>query len=181
MDTARTGSQLSPEQIEKINQRVVQFNKGRVSTNGTYVISLSTYFRPYYGFWRKFPEHETPLFIRALAVTSDAAIATVSDAGLVTAIAEGTVTVTAEAGGKTASCALTIEKAKGPEVEKVTLNQETATLKEGETLQLVATVSPEDADYSGIIWSTADETIATVSEDGLVTGDVAKEILMKVI
>ncbi len=74
MDTARTGSQLSPEQIEKINQRVVQFNKGRVSTNGTYVISLSTYFRPYYGFWRKFPEHETPLFIRALAVTSDAAI-----------------------------------------------------------------------------------------------------------
>ena len=101
--------------------------------------------------------------------TSDAAIATVSDAGLVTAIAEGTVTVTAEAGGKTASCALTIEKAKGPEVEKVTLNQETATLKEGETLQLAATVSPEDADYSGIIWSTTDETIATVSEDGLVT------------
>lgn len=101
--------------------------------------------------------------------TSDATIATVSNTGLVTAVTEGTVTITAEAGGKTASCALTIEKAKGPEVEKVTLNQETATLKEGETLQLAATVSPEDADYSGIIWSTADETIATVSEDGLVT------------
>ena len=101
--------------------------------------------------------------------TSDATIATVSNTGLVTAVTEGTVTITAEAGGKTASCAFTIEKAKGPEVEKVTLNQETATLKEGETLQLAATVSPEDADYSGIIWSTADETIATVSEDGLVT------------
>ena len=101
--------------------------------------------------------------------TSDATIATVSNTGLVTAVTEGTVTITAEAGGKTASCAFTIEKAKGPEVEKVTLNQETATLKEGETLQLAATVSPEDADYSGIIWSTTDETIATVSEDGLVT------------
>lgn len=101
--------------------------------------------------------------------TSDATIATVSNTGLVTAVTEGTVTITAEVGGKTASCAFTIEKAKGPEVEKVTLNQETATLKEGETLQLAATVSPEDADYSGIIWSTADETIATVSEDGLVT------------
>lgn len=101
--------------------------------------------------------------------TSDAAVATVSDAGMVTAVAEGTATITAKAGEKSASCVLTVKKAKGPAVEQVTLSQETATLKEGENLQLTATISPENADYSGIVWTTSDETVATVSEDGLVT------------
>ena len=52
----------------------------------------------------------------------------------------------------------------------VTLNQTTATLTSAsETLQLIATVLPENASNKSVTWSSNDESVATVSETGLVT------------
>ena len=98
--------------------------------------------------------------------TSDAAIATVVD-GVVTAVAPGTATITAKAGDKKATCVVTVEK-KVIAVSGITLDQTAATLTEGETLTLVATVSPDDATDKTITWATSDAAIATVV-DGVVT------------
>ena len=52
----------------------------------------------------------------------------------------------------------------------ISLNQSTASIKKFQTLQLsVASVVPEDAD-TNVKWSTNNSSIATVSENGLVTG-----------
>lgn len=40
----------------------------------------------------------------------------------------------------------------------------------GETLQLSASVTPEDAENKAVIWTSSDEETATVDENGLVTG-----------
>lgn len=48
-------------------------------------------------------------------------------------------------------------------VESVTLNQTAATLKEGETLELEATVTPEDATDKTVTWESSDPKVATVS------------------
>ena len=50
--------------------------------------------------------------------------------------------------------------------EKISINKSTATIKVDETLQLTAT-SSTDAE---ITWTSSDETVATVNEEGLVTG-----------
>ena len=106
--------------------------------------------------------------------SSDLAVATVGDDGTVTARAEGTATITAHAGGKTATCAVTVNKiTEKPEpvaVESVTLNATTLTLEPGKTdMTLTATVTPDNADDRTVAWSSSDTAIATVSEDGTVT------------
>lgn len=56
-----------------IDQSVINsFNRGRTSDHGVYAISMATEYRPYYALWRMWPEKQ-PLFIRTLAVTSQAA------------------------------------------------------------------------------------------------------------
>lgn len=49
-------------------------------------------------------------------------------------------------------------------VTAVTLNTTSATLVEGETLEIVATISPSNADNKKILWSTSNSSIATVNE-----------------
>ena len=53
------------------------------------------------------------------------------------------------------------------EVESISLDKSTASLIEGETLTLNATVSPDNATDKTVTWSTSDSTIATVN-NGLV-------------
>ena len=58
-------------------------------------------------------------------------------------------------------------------VESVTLDQETMTLTVGETGKLSATVTPENVANLEIVWSSADENIAQVAQDGTVTAVAA--------
>ena len=60
-------------------------------------------------------------------------------------------------------------------VAGITLDKSTAELTEGETLTLVATVSPDNATDKTITWTSSDETIATV-KDGIVTTLKAGEV-----
>lgn len=58
----------------------------------------------------------------------------------------------------------------GVAVTGVTLDRTTADITTGEVLTLTATVHPEDAGNLNVVWSSSDEAVATVSQDGKVTG-----------
>ncbi len=104
--------------------------------------------------------------------SSNDAVATVEN-GVVTAVAAGTATITAAIGEIKAECAVTVN-AKTIAVTGITLNKTEATLTEGETLELVATVSPADATNKTVVWESDDEDVATVV-DGVVTAVKAGE------
>lgn len=53
-------------------------------------------------------------------------------------------------------------------VKSVSLDKNKASIKDGKTLKLKATVKPEDAAYKSVKWSSSDEKIATVSDKGVV-------------
>ena len=99
--------------------------------------------------------------------SSDEAVATVNESGVVTAKAEGTATITVSSidGTVTATCAITV----GVPVTGVSLSQTSAKLHSGETLALTATVSPANATNKRVTWSSSNQDVATVDENGVVT------------
>ena len=82
--------------------------------------------------------------------------------------AEGTATVTARSadGSVTAEC----EIMDYLEVQGVRIDQKSVVLKQGGEDRLSATVLPQGASNGNVSWSSSNEYIATVSEDGTVTG-----------
>ena len=100
--------------------------------------------------------------------SSDTSIATVDAGGKVTAVREGTATITATAGGKSASCKVTVSK-KAVAVTGVTLNKTSLALAEGGSETLTATVKPDNATDKTVTWTTSDASIATVDGSGRVT------------
>ena len=101
--------------------------------------------------------------------SSDETIATVDERGIVTAVKPGTVTITVTtANDLKAECTVTVV-AKVIAVNGITLDVAEADIVEGETLQLTATIEPENATDQTIIWSTSDEAIAIVDANGAVT------------
>ena len=98
--------------------------------------------------------------------TSDEAVATVDEDGNLTAVATGTATVTVtDAEGHTAICAVSVTNP----VTAVTLDRTEVAMIKGETLKLTATVTPTDADDTAVAWTTSDEAVATVDDEGNVT------------
>jgi hypothetical protein len=55
-------------------------------------------------------------------------------------------------------------------VTKVALTSATATVNVGEKLPVTATISPSDATYQNVTWSSSDNAIATVNAGGIVKG-----------
>ena len=100
--------------------------------------------------------------------SSNTSVATVSSSGVVTAVGNGTatITVTTSAGSKTATCKVTVSIA----TTGVSLNKTSATLtKKGETVSLIATVSPSNAGNKNVTWKSSNTSVATVSSSGVVT------------
>jgi uncharacterized protein YjdB len=58
-------------------------------------------------------------------------------------------------------------------VESVTLDRTTAELTVGQTLQLNATVAPDNADNKTLTWASSQSLIASVDQNGLVTAHLA--------
>ena len=119
------------------------------------------------------PENVTNLEI--VWSSADETVVQVAQDGTVTAVAAGStsVSVTANPGAKTASCTVTVNAPEPVSVESVTLDQETMTLTVGETGKLTATVTPENVTNLEIVWSSADETVVQVAQDGTVTAVAA--------
>lgn len=59
---------------------------------------------------------------------------------------------------------------KNNSVDSVTLNASTAGTTVGGTYQLIASISPNNASEKGVTWSSSDNAVSTVDENGLVTG-----------
>lgn len=68
----------------------------------------------------------------------------------------------------------------GVKVTGVTLNEPEIKLEVGETFQLVATVQPDKAENNEVTWSSSDESIATVDQNGLVTAKRDGEAIISV-
>jgi uncharacterized protein YjdB len=94
-------------------------------------------------------------------------VATVSETGLVTGLKSGTAIIEVESadGNATASIKLTVRQA----VESVSISPESAGGAVGSKVTLKATVLPDNASDQTVQWSSADESIATVSTRGVVT------------
>ena len=95
--------------------------------------------------------------------SSDENVATVSD-GKVTAIGAGSATIKAACGGKSAECAVTVTVP----VNSIALDMSDLLLTAGESTTLTATVKPENATDKNVVWTSSDESVATVA-DGKVT------------
>ena len=60
-------------------------------------------------------------------------------------------------------------------VTSISINEQSVNLKQGETFQLIATVQPDNATNKKVIWSSSNEAVASVNQDGLVTANSAGE------
>lgn len=105
--------------------------------------------------------------------SSDTNVATVKD-GKVTCTGYGTaiITATSEEGEYIATCNVTATK-RIVLPSSITLDRNEATIKVGEATTLKANVLPADADDKTIVWSSESSDIASVTNDGVVTGHKA--------
>ena len=102
--------------------------------------------------------------------SSDSPFVTVADGyinGIKPCIA--TVTATTDDGGKTATCNVKVI-AKTIAVTGISLDKTSLEIKAGDKATLIATVYPNNATNMSFFWSSSNESIATVSDAGLVTG-----------
>ena len=96
-------------------------------------------------------------------------VATVDSKGTVVAISSGTTIIRAttnDGSNLTAECQVIVTSLKAT---GISIDRTEATLERDATLQLTATVTPDDADDRTVTWSSADSGIARVDGAGLVT------------
>ena len=88
------------------------------------------------------------------------------ETALVVAEGPGTATITAKVGNKKAECKVDFTAS----LNKWTLNEHNLELDKGETKQLTTTFIPDyTTDPKDTTWSSSDESVATVDENGVVT------------
>ncbi|MDE5829784.1 MAG: leucine-rich repeat protein [Duncaniella sp.] len=101
--------------------------------------------------------------------SSNTEVATVDENGLVTAHTDGsTVIMAITVNGINAECAVTVSKKAIP-AEGIILSSDVEELTVGDTVELTATVTPVDTTDPTVTWTSSDEAVATVGEDGVVT------------
>ena len=98
--------------------------------------------------------------------TTDSSVVSVTDSGLITAKAVGTATVLLNIGDNaSAQCEVTVVQP----VTSVYLNYSSRTMDVLDTLQLTASVRPDNAYNKGVTWMSSDSSVASVDDTGLVT------------
>ena len=103
-----------------------------------------------------------------IAWTSSNPDVAVVNNGEIVGLQSGTTRITASVDGMSASCELRVEIL----VHEVVFDQKEVTLRRSEArtpIQLTASCVPADADNQALTWSTSNDLVATVSQDGLVT------------
>ena len=100
--------------------------------------------------------------------TSDSDVATVKN-GVVTAVGKGTATIVAKSGTKSAKCTVVVTNT--AEVTGIKLDVTEFPLYVKATQQLTATVEPSTAANKTVKWLSSNDEVASVSPQGLVTGN----------
>ena len=110
--------------------------------------------------------------------SSNESVATVAG-GLITGVSQGSANIIATVVGKdgksiTASCLVSVSASIIP-VESVSITKGTYTVDAGSTLSapLTVTILPADATNKSVIWSSSNESVATVDQNGNVKGIAA--------
>ena len=111
--------------------------------------------------------------------SDDEAVATVSAEGVVTAHAVGQTTIRAianDGGGAKATCTITVDPTK---VASIALSSESLEIRKNRQAQLSATVAPANATDTRFVWSSTNEAVATVSEEGVVSAIAPGDAVIK--
>ncbi|MBO5479433.1 MAG: Ig-like domain-containing protein [Clostridia bacterium] len=97
--------------------------------------------------------------------SSNTEVAIVSEKGEVTAKKAGKATITAktEDRGKTATCEVTVQET------NITLSKKETNLLVGKKAQIDYAITPETVSNKTVTWKSSDETIATISKEGIIT------------
>lgn len=99
--------------------------------------------------------------------TSNKKIATVSNKGVVKGVKKGTATITAKVGSKKYTCKVTVNNTVA--LKSISLNKKSITLETDEEYRLKVTYNPSNTTVSKKVkWTSSDEDIAEVDEDGWV-------------
>ena len=97
-------------------------------------------------------------------------VATVTSAGIVAAVSQGTATITASSEGRSGTASIVVE---APSVSRVEVTPATATVSEGGSFRLTATVYDSRGNVipgAQVAWASSDTRIATVDNTGRVVG-----------
>ncbi|WP_075556295.1 Ig-like domain-containing protein [Parabacteroides timonensis] len=110
--------------------------------------------------------------------SSNEKVAVVNEYGLVTLKSTGSceISATSEEGGFTAICLVTVNKV---EVSTIMFLDGLTEISTGESKKLRYSVLPSGAVEEGLIWTSSDESIATV-ENGVVTGHAPGSVTIRV-
>lgn len=108
--------------------------------------------------------------MKANFVSSDPEVLSVDADGKVTGLKEGTATVTASVAGydASASCKIKVVE-KYVKVESISLNKTALNVTPGWQEQLIASVTPENVTEKNIVWTSSDEKVVKVDQDGNIT------------
>ena len=99
--------------------------------------------------------------------SSNTSVATIDSNGILTTKGVGTVNITCTASnGVSAQCLVTVNPILA---SNITMNEMTAELVTGESLQIHASIEPATTTNKGISWSSTNSSIAIVDGNGLVT------------
>lgn len=101
--------------------------------------------------------------------SADKKIATVSKTGVIKGVKAGATTITVTSAVNKKKSAKIKVKVTAKPVSKVTLNQKSATVNLGETVQLKAKVSPAKKADKTVVWTSSNTAVATVTKTGLVS------------
>lgn len=100
--------------------------------------------------------------------SGDTRIATVDQNGKVTALEAGTcvINATSRDSGVMARCALTVTQP----ITGIYLNITERTIMKGDRFVVIPTITPSDADNKNVTFISSDDSVATVDNNGIVTG-----------
>ncbi len=109
-------------------------------------------------------------------ISSDPKVATVDAQGYIQAIRSGNTTVTVKSQENDVQAQITITVYS--KVEEIVWDQKEIYMQVGDTLQIHATVKPEDANDKTISYSSQNQEIATIQEQGIITAKQEGETIL---
>ena len=100
--------------------------------------------------------------------SSDSSICSVDSNGKIVGLKEGTVTITATSNDNPQAYDYIVVNVKPNLMEKLVLDRVEDILQVGNEIKLYTTIYPSNTTYKELVWSSSDEKVATVDENGIV-------------